>query len=172
LQKRTRQATAEFLPAFSVNHSIAAYDWPLDAFAGENEMSGLQIEISRESIEAIVRPIVEGTLAEMQPALHDEEADKTARILQRINAKMFITIPEFAFLFNCSRGHVDKLLEQAQMEDTKYPVPYLDLNGLVQFDRVAVLEWAKTAKPLLKKQRKTGGKKNGHSLALTSGKRC
>jgi len=123
-------------------------------------MSRLQIEIPGDSIEAMVREVVEHSLAQMRPPLPDEETDNTLHTLQRINAKQFITIPEFAFLFNCSRGHVDKLLAQAQLKDTKYPVPYLDLNGLVQFDRLEVIEWARTAKPLLKKQRKTGGKKN------------
>lgn len=131
-------------------------------------MNGLQIEIPRESIEAIARDVIEQTLAEIRPAVPDEEAEKTSRTLQRINAKQFITIPEFAFLFNCSRGHVDKLLEQAQSKDTKHPVPYLDLNGLVQFDRLEVLEWARMTKPLVKNRRKTGGKKTPYPRAVNS----
>jgi predicted DNA-binding transcriptional regulator AlpA len=74
-------------------------------------------------------------------------------------AKQFITIPEFALLFNCSRGHVDKLLDQAQQPTCKYPLPYVDLNGLIQFDRLEVLEWARLRKPFDRKRRKTGGKK-------------
>lgn len=131
-------------------------------------MNGVQIEIPRESIEVIAREVVEQALVDARPLIHDEEAENTTRTLQRINAKQFITIPEFAFLFNCSRGHVDKLLEQAQAKDTKHPVPYLDLNGLIQFDRLAVLEWARASKPLVKKQRKTGGKKKPFPRAVNS----
>ena len=123
-------------------------------------MSGVQIEIPREVIEQITRETIESVLAKTRRTIHDEEAEKTERTLQRINAKQFITIAEFAFLFNCSRSHVGKLLDQAQRPDCKYPVPYIDLNGLIQFDRLEVLEWARLRKPFNRKRRKTGGKKN------------
>lgn len=129
-------------------------------------MSGVQIEIPREVIEQITREVLESTLAERGSTIHDEEAEKTERILQRINAKQFITIAEFAFLFNCSRSHVDKLLDQAQQPECKYPVPYIDLNGLVQFNRLEVLEWARLRKPFNRKRRKTGGKKNRYPVAV------
>ena len=129
-------------------------------------MSGVQIEIPREVIEQITREVVESTLAERVSTIQDEEAKQTERVLQRINAKQFITISEFAFLFNCSRSHVDKLLDQAQQPDCKYPVPYIDLNGLVQFDRLEVLQWARLRKPFNRKRRKTGGKKSRYPVAV------
>jgi predicted DNA-binding transcriptional regulator AlpA len=86
-------------------------------------------------------------------------------------AKQFITIPEFALLFNCSRGHVDKLLDQAQQPNCKYPLPYVDLNGLIQFDRLEVLEWARLRKPFDRKRRKTGGKKKAYPVAVNQEKK-
>lgn len=125
-------------------------------------MSGINIEIPREAIEQIAREVFDQAAAESRPAVNDAEAEEIARKLQRINAKQFITIDEFRFLFgNCSRGYVGKLLEKAQNRTTEHPVPYIDLDGLIQFERVAVLEWAREAKPLKKKQKKSGGKKAG-----------
>ena len=94
-------------------------------------MPGVEIEIPRDAIEQITREVIESILGDMKPIVHDEEAERIERALQRIKAKQFITIPEFALLFNCSRGHVDKLLDQAQQPNCKYPVPYVDLNGLI-----------------------------------------
>lgn len=129
-------------------------------------MPGIQIEIPREVIEQIAREACESMLAESRATIHDEQAEELERKLQRINAKQFITIPEFALLFNCSTGHVGKLLDQAQDPKCQHPIPYLDLNGLIQFDRLEVLQWARTRKPLQKRQRKTGGKKNHHLKAV------
>jgi hypothetical protein len=129
-------------------------------------MPGVEIEIPREAIEQITREVLESMLASTRAIAHDEEAERIERTLQRIKAKQFITIPEFALLFNCSRGHVDKLLDQAQQPNCKYPVPYVDLNGLIQFDRLEVLEWARLRKPFDRKRRKTGGKKKRYPVAV------
>lgn len=129
-------------------------------------MPGVEIEIPRDAIEQITREVIESILGDMKPIVHDEEAERIERALQRIKAKQFITIPEFALLFNCSRSHVDKLLDQAQQPNSKYPVPYIDLNGLVQFDRLEVLEWARLRKPFDRKRRRTGGKKKRYPVAV------
>ncbi len=122
-------------------------------------MSGIHVEIPRSSIEQIAREVCEEIIAQSRPAIQDSQAEEITRRLQRINAKQFITIREFAFLFGCSNGYVGKLIEKAQDPKTEYPVPYVDLDGLTQFDRVEVLAWAKTSKPLRKHQRKQGGKR-------------
>jgi len=122
-------------------------------------MSGIQLEIPRSSVEQIAREVCEEIIAQSRPAIQDSQAEEITRTLQRINAKQFITISEFAYLFGCSRGYVDKLIEKAQDPKTECPVPYVDLDGLTQFDRVEVLAWAKTSKPLRKHQRKQGGKR-------------
>src|ERR1044072_7421792 len=96
----------------------------------------VQFEIPREAIATVAREVFEEELAKCQAPIQDDEAEQIARILKRINAKQFITISEFAYLFGCSRGYVDKLIEKAQQPDTKHPVPYIDLDGLIQFDRV------------------------------------
>ena len=133
-------------------------------------MPGVEIEIPREAIEQITREVLESILGN-SGAVHDEEAERIERTLQRIMAKQFITIPEFALLFNCSRGHVDKLLDQAQQPNCKYPLPYVDLNGLIQFDRLEVLEWARLRKPLDRKRRKTGDKKKAYPVAVNQEKK-
>ena len=84
-------------------------------------MPGIEIEIPREAIEQIAREVLESMLGNAAANVHDEEAERIERTLQRIRAKQFITIPEFALLFNCSRSHVDKLLDQAQQPNCKYP---------------------------------------------------
>ena len=122
-------------------------------------MSGIHVEIPRSSVEQIAREVCEEIIAQSRPAIQDSQAEEIIRTLQRINAKQFITISEFAYLFGCSRGYVDKLIEKAQDPKSEYPVPYVDLDGLTQFDRVEVLAWAKTSKPLRKHQRKQGGKR-------------
>lgn len=122
-------------------------------------MNGIQVEITRSSVEQIVREVCEEIIAQSRPAIQDSQAEEITRTLQRINAKQFITISELAYLFGCSRGYVDKLIEKAQDPKSEYPVPYVDLDGLTQFDRVEVLAWAKTSKPLRKHQRKQGGKR-------------
>ena len=129
-------------------------------------MPGIEIEIPREAIEQITREVLESMVGHAAAIIQDEEAERIERTLQRIMAKQFITIPEFALLFNCSRSHVDKLLDQAQQPNCKYPVPYIDLNGLVQFDRLEVLEWARLRKPFDRKRRKTGGKKKRYPVAV------
>jgi len=45
-------------------------------------------------------------------------------------------------------------------------LPYVDLNGLIQFDRLEVLEWARLRKPFDRKRRKTGGKKKRYPVAV------
>jgi hypothetical protein len=122
-------------------------------------MSGLQIEIPRESIEAIAREVFERSIADFRPGVYDEEADQITRTLQKINAKQFITIGEFQFLFGCSRGYVDKLLGEAAAGTSDHPVPYCDLNGLCVFERVKVLAWAAESKTLKVKQKKSGGRR-------------
>ena len=134
-------------------------------------MPGIEIEIPREAIEQIAREVLESMVGNGAANVHDEEAERIERTLQRIRAKQFITIPEFALLFNCSRGDVDAPLDQAQQPNCKYPVPYVDLNGLIQFERLEVLEWARLRKPFDRKKRKTGGKKKPYPVAVNQEKK-
>jgi len=131
-------------------------------------MNSISIEIPLATIEKIARETVVQSLAEMRPDIHDDEAEAITRKLQRINAKQFITINEFQFLFGCSRGYVDKLLEQAAKGETEHPLPYCDLNGLCVFERVKVIAWAAESKTLKAKQRKSGGKKKQFPHAVNS----
>lgn len=132
----------------------------------ESPLNAIQVEIPRAAMEQIARDVFAESFADARPSVQDAEADRIAIMLQRINAKQFITIPELGVLFNCSRGHVDKLLEQAQLPTTQFPIPYIDLNGLIQFERLAVLEWARQAKPFQKNRRNTGGKKKQFPRAV------
>lgn len=127
-------------------------------------MRNLSIEIPLAALEQIAQDVFERMSSETRAIVHDAEAEEIARKLQRIDARQFITIPEFSFLFNCSVGYVGKLLERAQKKETAYPVPHLNLDGLIQFDREEVLKWAASIKPLGKRQRKTGGKRRSSHL--------
>ena len=134
-------------------------------------MPGVEIEILGEAIEQISREVLESMLANTSAIVDDEEAERIERTLQRIKAKQFITIPEFALLFNCSRGHVDKLLDQAQQPNYKYPVPYVDLNGLIQFDRLEVLECRDYESHLIERGERLVVRKNGIPSQSTNRKK-
>jgi len=123
----------------------------------------LHIEIPRSVIEGIARQVFEESFAQLKP--QDEEAEKIARSLVQINAKQFITIPELAYLFGCSRGYVDTLLEKAEHGTTEYPIPFCSLDGLIVFDRLKVLAWAEESKQSKPGQRKQGGKRRHLKVA-------
>ena len=119
----------------------------------------IPIQIPRIEIEQIATEVFERMMP--KPSAN-EEAAKLRERLERIMAKKMITIGELQVLLGeCSRGYIDKLIDQAHNGKTNYPIPYCDLNGLIMFEPQSVLEWARTAKPLKHKQKRQGGKKSG-----------
>lgn len=121
----------------------------------------LTVEIPRASIEAIAREVFE----QLNPApVVDVEAESTRQTLARILAKQFITIAELQILLNCSRGYIGALIEKAAAGTTAHPIPYCDLDGLIQFEPTKVMEWAREKKPLQKAKRKQGGKRKPSHL--------
>ncbi|HEV7744076.1 MAG TPA: hypothetical protein VGO56_03680 [Pyrinomonadaceae bacterium] len=94
-----------------------------------------------------------------QLPLRVDQDEKYGQTIARAMAKKFITINEVRLLFDCSRGYIDKLIEEAHAGETEHPIPYCDLNGLIVFEPEAVLVWARTPKQLKKKQKRQGPKK-------------
>jgi hypothetical protein len=64
------------------------------------------------------------------------------RKLDLIRAKERISVAEAALLLNCSDGHVRNLVKKAKKKQGKRPIPFCDLDGVMVFNRVALLEWA------------------------------
>ena len=73
--------------------------------------------------------------AEADPAL--------AERLAVINAKIYVTVPEAALLLGCSDSHLYKLISEAERQERKRPIPYLDLDGVKVLPRLPLLDWAR-----------------------------
>jgi phosphoribosylformylglycinamidine (FGAM) synthase-like enzyme len=97
-----------------------------------------------EIAERVRRKIEEATPEfNQQP---DPEALASQRILARIYAKENISIQEAAFLLNCSDGHLRNLVKKARAGKTQHPIPFLDLDGVVTFNREELLAWSRRPK--------------------------
>lgn len=81
------------------------------------------------------------------PPPSDGEAEDYRRRLGRVLAKKFVSVGEAALLLNCSDSYLRKLVKRAQKRETKYPIPFTDLDGHVVFELGKLLEWAEQAKP-------------------------
>lgn len=123
-------------------------------------MESVALQFPREPIEQIAREVFESMSAAQ--AVADAEAEETKQTIARILAKKFVTLSELQVLLNCSRGYIGKLLEEADAATTEHPLPYCDLNGLIMFEPEAVMEWARSRKPLQKSKRKQGARKERH----------
>jgi hypothetical protein len=84
----------------------------------------------------------------------DQEALESRRILARIQAKENISIQEAAFLLNCSDGHIRNLVKKAKTKKTQHPIPFLDLDGVITFQRGELLAWSRQPKGKSKPKRK------------------
>lgn len=120
----------------------------------------VNISIPRATIEGIVRDVI----AEQLPVpVVDAEASDTRVKIERLMAKPYWSIAELAFMWGCSDTHVRNLLQRAEDAATQYPIPSCNLDGLIVFDRDAILEWMRQPKKMKAGQRKSGGKRSqGH----------
>lgn len=94
-----------------------------------------------EFFETLFERVLERTLEKRNalfPYVDPELADKLAKI----NAKQFITVPEAALLLGCSTSHLHKLKLKAEKGQAKNPIPYRDLDGVIVFPRVELIDWA------------------------------
>ena len=116
-----------------------------------------------ENLRQLINSIVDERIAAMPqrqvPAVPDPETESTRSLLERIMAKHYISIREVALMFGCSENHIRNLLQRAAEGTTQHPIPFCSLDGLITFERTAVLDWAHQSKPLNAKQRKSGGKR-------------
>lgn len=113
-------------------------------------MEGINLEaylrdIAREEAERVFEDRWEGAITK-----GDAEADDYRCRLNRIMAKRYVTVGEAALLLNCSDSYVRKLVKRAQKKETRYPVPFTDLDGHFVFDLSKLLDWAEQSKPKLR----------------------
>lgn len=76
--------------------------------------------------------------------------------LCEIKAKEFVTASEAAELFGCSAQHLRNLVQRAMDGKSAEPIPYRDLDGVITFPLVELIEWTKKPKP----KTKAAGRKN------------
>lgn len=117
----------------------------------------MQIEVPDRFIEELSERVRQKMLTEERQ--HHESLDSDAlefqHKLSRINAKQNISIQEAALLLNCSDGHIRNLVKKAKYKRTSHPIPFLDLDGVITFDREELLAWSRRPK----ERAKNGNKK-------------
>jgi hypothetical protein len=117
------------------------------------------VDAMAQFYESIFEKVVRRVLAEHNatfPSIDSELATQVARI----NAKPNITVSEAALLLNCSESHLYTKIAAARKKATKFPIPFLDLDGVYVFPRVKLIEWAeeeKERKPRKPLKSKKGG---------------
>jgi acetamidase/formamidase len=111
-----------------------------------------------EKLTEVVCALIRNVLTEyqQQPLVKeisekDGVAQQTYMMLERINAKDFISTKEAAFLLSCSDGHIRNLVDKAKKGTTKYPIPFRDLDGVTSFNRIELLAWSEQPKIKLRK---------------------
>lgn len=75
-----------------------------------------------------------------------ERTEKDRARLAAIMAKRYVSATEAAFLLGCSDGHVRNLAKKAKSGSAIYPIPFVDLDGVVTFPLDKLLEWAERPK--------------------------
>lgn len=106
-----------------------------------------------EYFRGLAREEAERVYEEMKvapPRLCDDVAEDYRRRIGRIMAKKFVSVGEAALLLNCSDSYIRKLVKRAQKRESKYPVPFTDLDGHVVFELGKLLAWAEQSKPKLR----------------------
>lgn len=112
------------------------------------------INVLLASLDGWMREIAEGTIAAAQRtgrlSFPDAGAAELNTRLSRIRAKDFISTGEVALLLSCSDGHVRNLVKRARKSDTRFPIPFRDLDGVVVFKLDELLAWSEIPKAKLK----------------------
>src|SRR5215813_11124264 len=107
-------------------------------------------------LEALVERVVDLKVAQIlesrsQTTVGAREAAALEERLALINAKQFISIGEAAQLLPWSDGHIRNLIKKARKKQAHIPIPFMDLDGVTAFDRLALLDWAKLHKQKLRR---------------------
>jgi hypothetical protein len=114
------------------------------------------IELPEHFIDEVAERVKQKLESNTPEALQqpDPEALESQRVLARIRAKDNISIQEAAFLLNCSDGHIRNLVKKAKTKKTQQPIPFLDLDGVITFNREELLAWSRQPKGKQKPKRK------------------
>lgn len=94
----------------------------------------------------------------------DAQAAEIRHTLERIKAKDCVSADEAALLFGCSAQHFRNQVQRALDNKASVPIPYRDLDGIICFPVVELMEWSRTPKP----KEKRGRKNKTHLEALAS----
>ena len=99
---------------------------------------------------ALAREVAERVFEEKRggaPPSGGALADDHRCRLERIMAKLYVSVGEAALLLNCSDSYLRKLVKRAQKKETRHPIPFTDLDCHVVFELSKLLAWAEQPKP-------------------------
>ncbi len=117
---------------------------------GRNEDFTAQVAEIRSKLDGLLATVL--LLWAEQPV--NDEAASTRLALEKVKAKEFASVAEAAQLMGCSDSHVRNLVEKAITDQTAYPIPFADLDGVRVFPVQELLKWTRIAKPRVKKTTK------------------
>ncbi len=121
---------------------------------------------------AQIRNQLDGLLATVLPLCTerpvDDDAASTRQAIEKIKAKEFASVAEVAQLMGCSDSHVRNLVEKAIADQTTYPIPFADLDGVRVFPIQELLQWTRIAKPRVKKATTKRNREKSHLAAVES----
>jgi hypothetical protein len=125
---------------------------------GHHNTDDIRAELARicdEFKEGLLAMVVPLYVSQKQASPADDEFEATKRSIEKINSKDFISVEEAAVLFGCSEQHLRNQVQKAIDGTALHPIPFADLQGVVRFPRVQLLEWVPIPKT------KAGGKSKG-----------
>lgn len=101
------------------------------------------IQLPETFIDEIVEQVKQKLQLDLPPPEQpDEQVLEMRRKLALIQEKKHISVAEAALLLNCSDGHIRNLIKRASKRHSKHPIPVRNFDGVIAFDRVALLAWA------------------------------
>jgi hypothetical protein len=101
------------------------------------------IQLPETFIDEIVEQVKQKLQLDLPPPEQpDEQVLEMRRKLALIQEKKHISVAEAALLLNCSAGHIRNLVKRASKRHSKHPIPVRKFDGVIAFDRVALLAWA------------------------------
>lgn len=102
------------------------------------------LDLLDERIAHIARKICHEIAENVEAIQPCSDASGTLRDqISFIKAKEHITVREAALLMSCSDSHIRKLVMLARKRKTARPIPFIELEGIIVFPLVDLLNWAK-----------------------------
>jgi len=133
-------------------------------FMGSAEDVRAQVAQIRNQLDGLLATVL--TFCTERPV--DDEVASTRQAIEKIKAKEFASVAEAAQLMGCSDSHVRNLVEKAIADQSPYPIPFADLDGVRVFPVQELLVWTRIAKPRVKKRTTKENTEKSHLGALES----